>query len=495
MLDDGREHERAHAALNITRRCNQRCVFCFEGERPDWPEMSLADVEAMLDAAVRRGVRMVVFMGAEALLRPDIAAVEAVRARVACLGLHQRLFGRASAVDELSKPGFVRCCHSTMRTPKVWPLHAPAGRFERLLMGLRAVHEHNRRFPARAVGVGIQTQLFVANDRRLGEIRRLLEEVLEEDFLSQTIGVISPSPGAAASEPLLEPLAGRREELADYLGSWDRRRFIRLSKVPLCMVPGFEHLSKDVEAVGLGGDISSNFTDKRVLGPMDDPVAAFRHNPYRWVCCRCLLLPLCPTTRTAWGSSAFAPDRDQRPIPVLDRAPEDVLARLGCDRSAAARRLKAASAAKLAVPLPERVLFDIVASRRRVRHAFLQREPLFRVELDGPAGVRVGATAGPTRVRDRLARRFLDLAHGRGGAGMAGAPGRTAGRVPVAAHLSVPGLPGLRRRRGPRGRRLLETPRVGPASWRRAGQELGLALARHGPPTRFAVEGGARRRS
>ena len=51
-----------HVLLNITRRCNQRCVFCFEGDRSGWREFSADEVARVLDEA-RQVTPAAVLMG------------------------------------------------------------------------------------------------------------------------------------------------------------------------------------------------------------------------------------------------------------------------------------------------------------------------------------------------------------------------------------------------------------------------------------------------
>ena len=52
-----------HAALNITKRCNQRCIFCFEGDRSGWDEPTLEEVVSRLELVALKH-KSVIFMGA-----------------------------------------------------------------------------------------------------------------------------------------------------------------------------------------------------------------------------------------------------------------------------------------------------------------------------------------------------------------------------------------------------------------------------------------------
>ena len=60
----GEVHGHRHVVLNITARCNQRCVFCFEGKREGWQDPSLDEVKKFVDS-VAHSHNFVLFMGAK----------------------------------------------------------------------------------------------------------------------------------------------------------------------------------------------------------------------------------------------------------------------------------------------------------------------------------------------------------------------------------------------------------------------------------------------
>ncbi len=58
--------------ISLTQRCNYSCFFCHhEGEHQEGPEMTLEEIETLVRAASRRGIRRVKLTGGEALLRED----------------------------------------------------------------------------------------------------------------------------------------------------------------------------------------------------------------------------------------------------------------------------------------------------------------------------------------------------------------------------------------------------------------------------------------
>lgn len=396
-----------HVALNITKRCNQRCVFCFEGDRETWSEPTLADVERLLrESAATHG--LVIFMGGEALLRRDI--LDVVRyAKSRGVALHAftngQVLARPGFVADLAEAGLdgleisfhVADAESFGRYSGLKP-----SRYERLLRGLEVLRDHNTAHRDRAVKVTIETDLFHYNRGRLAAIRDLLVTRLGDSYRLHRIGAVQPQPSRDPGTPLLEPLAERREELVRFLETHPADRRVMFSKVPLCLVPGWEHRSMDLPYKLLDIDVRSNFHDKDRLGQMIAFHDLYRANPYRWVCAGCNLLPLCPTTRTSWRASheSYAPARAQKPIPETVRTAEDVLARIERldDGAHAALRLMREHLATLAIPEGE--LLDAIREACDDEVAFVdawcEATPLLAVELS-VRGVAVIARFRPLR--------------------------------------------------------------------------------------------------
>jgi uncharacterized Fe-S cluster-containing radical SAM superfamily protein len=357
--------QRAHVALNITKRCNQRCVFCFEGDRSTWREPSLDEIRRLLEEAAATH-RYVIFMGAEALLRSDI--LEVIRITRA-LRLGASIFTNGQA---LAREGFVaELADAGLQELDISFHYADADSFARgtgthpkffarLLRGLESVRDHNRRLPDRAISAKVETDLLIYNQDSLAEIRALLENHLGEAFTGHRVGTIQPIDGTAPGETLLEPLVARRDELIDFIATQPPERPLSFSKIPLCLIPGAEHRSIDVTYKYEQTDVRCNFIDKATLADMHDHFQMYRTNPYRWVCRECNLLALCPTQRTSWLSPRSAPHRDQKPLPVKETTVAQVLER-AWQECLPPERIAAFERTWRSVPVPEA---DVVSALR-----------------------------------------------------------------------------------------------------------------------------------
>ncbi len=72
-------HRRFHyLRLSVTDRCNYRCTYClpngYQGSSPE-PDLSLAEIEVLIKAFVRLGIRKVRLTGGEPTLRRDIVEI------------------------------------------------------------------------------------------------------------------------------------------------------------------------------------------------------------------------------------------------------------------------------------------------------------------------------------------------------------------------------------------------------------------------------------
>jgi radical SAM protein with 4Fe4S-binding SPASM domain len=84
-----------HVLLELTYRCNVRCVHCYLAGREE--EMSLAELTGLLDELAEEGCLVLTLSGGEVLLRRDFFAIAgAARAR----GFGLRIFTNGTLVDE-----------------------------------------------------------------------------------------------------------------------------------------------------------------------------------------------------------------------------------------------------------------------------------------------------------------------------------------------------------------------------------------------------------
>lgn len=93
--------------ISVTDRCNLRCIYCMPDEGVTWmaPQRDLLtadDIEAVVSAAVRLGIRHVKLTGGEPTIRPDIVEI---CQRLARLGIGDlSLTTNALMLDKLAKP-------------------------------------------------------------------------------------------------------------------------------------------------------------------------------------------------------------------------------------------------------------------------------------------------------------------------------------------------------------------------------------------------------
>jgi hypothetical protein len=158
---------------------------------------------------------------------------------------------------------------------------------------------------------------------------------LGDTFTAYTLGGMTPvNLVGGARRSMLEPLDERRAELAGFLQTHPASVRLRFTKTALCLIPGNEHRSLEVQYRLSAARIRHNLYDATTMVDDDQTVSAthdfdegLRQNPYRWVCRACSLVRLCRSARTAWYAPNFLPTRDQKPHPILDTSPADVLAR------------------------------------------------------------------------------------------------------------------------------------------------------------------------
>jgi MoaA/NifB/PqqE/SkfB family radical SAM enzyme len=161
------------ASLELTYRCNWRCVFCYNPRRHDRRALSVADWCTVLDDLRALGTLYVALTGGEPLAYPGfLALARAVRERAFALRI---LTNGALVTDALA--GEV----ATLRPLAVeLSLHGAAaethdratatpGSFQAMLRGLD-------RLLARGVGVVLKTPLTRLNESEMSGMRRIADE-------------------------------------------------------------------------------------------------------------------------------------------------------------------------------------------------------------------------------------------------------------------------------------------------------------------------------
>lgn len=301
----------AHVALNVISRCNSRCVFCFEGERSGYLTPSTQEAMGLIeDAAKVAGA--VVFMGGEALLRQDIVALIQHCTK---LGLVSSLFTNGLG---LAREGTLEACASAGLARLHVSVHAwdreswsrisglPLATFDRFLEALHRIRAWYGTQPRPRMEVNFQVLPFTWN---VGHLDKVVQFVLEEAF-----GAVSPDyvvaggayqpqflfkgygwagENARSQENLLPSTAAMKEGLGRVAGRWEGVVGLGFSRIPLCQIPGHEHLGAEVRYLANCQEVWSNFSNQgQVQGMM-------MHNweqcpaSFRAICQKCSLVGLC----------------------------------------------------------------------------------------------------------------------------------------------------------------------------------------------------------
>ena len=316
-----------HFALNTTVRCQQRCVYCFEGDRTDNRHLETEEVRGLIrDAAVH--VPMIIFMGAETTLRKDFVELVAfakslgLRVAVSTNGLRfaDRGFLRKAAeagldTIELSFPyPDADVYHAVTRV-------SPAG-FSRLLQALDNINA----LPSSGPHLSVITVVSRYNYRRLDEIMRVLASRLPDREFSAVLRRVGPSRNNGVN-PAAVPLSELRAVLPPLLAGWKFRFPVAVRNFPLCAVPGFEHLDADLAYLRAGTVVRQNFFGQKNMAEMYSDESLFRGHGSSESCAKCSLQFFC-FSRGLFGEMEKNPAN--QPLPSV-RPAQEVLAANGTD--------------------------------------------------------------------------------------------------------------------------------------------------------------------
>jgi MoaA/NifB/PqqE/SkfB family radical SAM enzyme len=299
---------RSHMALNTTVRCQQRCVYCFEGDRHGREDIDVETVRAHL-RATRERCDGVVFMGAEPTLTPHILDHIAYARR---LGLHVMLSTNAL---RFRSRRFLDACVAAdldgMETSFSAPDEEVFSAITRLPRSawrtLRQAHSniaaHNAE--ARAAGgqglfVGTVTVVSQFNYRRLREVVERALESLGDSLQVVGFKAVCPWSDAPAATALYRdrifvPLQLLREAFTDLLSrDWGVPLYFR--GFPLCTLPGFEELAANLHYHWRGPQESvviENIHDQTDVRRMHEWAVSTRADAVRPECRDCGLERLC----------------------------------------------------------------------------------------------------------------------------------------------------------------------------------------------------------
>jgi MoaA/NifB/PqqE/SkfB family radical SAM enzyme len=161
------------ASLELTYRCNWRCVFCYNPRRHDRRALAVADWRAVLDDLRVLGTLFVALTGGEPLVHPGFLAIaRAVRERAFALriltngalvseAVADEIAGLRPLAVELSLHGATAKTHDRAT--------ATPGSFHAMLRGLGRLLD-------RGVGVVLKSPLTRLNEAEIVGMRRLADE-------------------------------------------------------------------------------------------------------------------------------------------------------------------------------------------------------------------------------------------------------------------------------------------------------------------------------
>jgi MoaA/NifB/PqqE/SkfB family radical SAM enzyme len=184
--------------------------------------------------------------------------------------------------------------------------------FYKILRGLEMVKKFNNQNPDRKITISTETMLFSGNQDKLDNIIKLISSTLENQI--NYIGFKRIQRFNYKGELyLLDDLKKRKKELADILKKYKYNFYF--TRIPLCIIPDFEHLSTDLHYYLKSSKVIANFTDKNQMDSMHNLIKDLLDDPFKSFCIKCNLLGLCPMGSSSYENKAFFPYESQKPFP------------------------------------------------------------------------------------------------------------------------------------------------------------------------------------
>lgn len=248
----------SHLMLNTTTRCQNRCLYCFEGDRSQHRDLEPETVRGVLEG-MQGKVPSVVFMGAEPTMNPDI--VELVRHTralgfVPVVSTNALRLANREFLDQLAGAGLMGLelsfpypdAATFSRITKT----GPSG-FDALLKALVNLNELNRsrtgpRYGDQGLGINLNIVVSRFNYNRLPEILGQAAELLKDSPIVATAKMVGPS----GKEPetmrrflreFFVPLPALRQVFGQLLRTWEFDFPMVFRGYPLCAFAGYEELS------------------------------------------------------------------------------------------------------------------------------------------------------------------------------------------------------------------------------------------------------------
>lgn len=284
--------------IQVTRECNQRCLFC--SNPPSGQAATLAELSAQVDDLVSRGCDGIILTGGEPTLFPDLPALVAhvasrgVPARIITNG--QRL-AEGPLLDALLGAGlaYVHVSLYAARAELQDRLTGNPGGFDRTLQALDRLGERvtaATAHGARPLAVDLNVVISRPNAGLLDEVAAFVMERLP--FVRHVVwNNLDPSTDRVAEHPDTVPRLFELElSLHRALGLLERSgRSFRVERVPLCYLPGYEHVSTETRKIVKEEPRLIHFLDAKRLVCQQGRASWQRGKAA--ICASCRLDPLC----------------------------------------------------------------------------------------------------------------------------------------------------------------------------------------------------------
>lgn len=275
--------------IQVTRRCNQRCRFC--SNPPVEAERTLEQAMALVDDLRGHGYDGVILTGGEPTLEPFLPDLVTycrdVGFPVRLISNGTRLCERA-LLDSLIDAGLSHC-HLSLQSPHASVhdgLARNPGGHSALLRALELMGERQER-----ITVDINTVITTANADHLDALAELV--ITRFPFVRHFVfNGLDPETDRLREHPELIP------RMSDFELSLHRAahliessgRTLRVERVPLCFMPGFEHCSTETRKIVKHEERTTHFLDLRGAVRQGPEAFVHRHHP---ACYVCSLKPIC----------------------------------------------------------------------------------------------------------------------------------------------------------------------------------------------------------
>ncbi|MDY0000046.1 MAG: radical SAM protein [Polyangia bacterium] len=282
--------------IQVTRECNQRCLFC--SNPPSGRLASLAQLKTQAEDLATRGCDGIILTGGEPTLFPELPALVS---HVASLGLPPRIITNGQRLsdgqllDELLEAGlaYVHLSLYSVRPELQDRLSGNPGGFDRAQKTLERLGERVTR--TRSVGPLVVDLNVVISRPTAGLVHEVAAFVTERlPFVRHVVfNNLDPSTDRVAANPDLVPRLFELElGLHRALGLLEAKgRSFRVERVPLCYLPDYEHVSTETRKIVK--------EEHRLIHFLDDKRLVCQQGRASWergkaeACASCRLDPIC----------------------------------------------------------------------------------------------------------------------------------------------------------------------------------------------------------